>query len=55
MQNALLFENFDRLLLLKTGGRTVYFGPIGKDSAAIREYFAARGAVCYLATQTEDA
>ena len=30
--NALLFENFDRLLLLKSGGRTVYFGDIGKDS-----------------------
>ncbi|KAI7941416.1 hypothetical protein MJO29_013490 [Puccinia striiformis f. sp. tritici] len=26
--NALLFENFDRLLLLKKGGRCVYFGDI---------------------------
>jgi hypothetical protein len=44
--NALLFEMFDRLLLLKRGGRTVYFGPIGKDSQQIRDYFAAHGAHC---------
>jgi len=44
--NAVLFENFDRLLLLKSGGRTVYFGDIGKDSHVIREYFARQGAHC---------
>jgi len=44
--NALLFENFDRLLLLKKGGRCVYFGGIGKDSQIIRDYFARNGAVC---------
>jgi ABC-type multidrug transport system ATPase subunit len=44
--NALLFENFDRLLLLKKGGRCVYFGDIGKDSHIIRDYFARNGAVC---------
>ncbi|MBW0486549.1 hypothetical protein O181_026264 [Austropuccinia psidii MF-1] len=44
--NALLFENFDRLLLLKSGGRCVYFGDIGKDSHVIREYFRRNGAVC---------
>lgn len=44
--NALLFENFDRLLLLKSGGRTVYFGDIGKDSHVIRDYFARNGAEC---------
>lgn len=27
-----LFLAFDHLLLLKRGGRTVYFGPIGKDA-----------------------
>lgn len=42
----MLFENFDRLLLLKSGGNTVYFGDIGKDSHVIREYFARQGAHC---------
>ncbi|KAK4150580.1 ABC-2 type transporter-domain-containing protein [Chaetomidium leptoderma] len=36
--NAALFENFDRLLLLKSGGRCVYFGDIGKDACVLREY-----------------
>ncbi|GAA5873664.1 hypothetical protein JCM8547_002670 [Rhodosporidiobolus lusitaniae] len=44
--NAMLFENFDRLLLLKAGGRTVYFGDIGKDSHVLREYLARNGATC---------
>ncbi|GAA5828045.1 hypothetical protein JCM11251_005707 [Rhodosporidiobolus azoricus] len=44
--NAMLFENFDRLLLLKAGGRTVYFGDIGKDSHVLREYLARNGAHC---------
>ncbi|KAL1762505.1 ABC-2 type transporter-domain-containing protein [Schizophyllum commune] len=44
--SALLFESFDRLLLLERGGETVYFGDIGKDSHIIREYFARHGAVC---------
>lgn len=44
--NAILFEHFDRLLLLQKGGRTVYFGPIGKDSHNLIEYFAANGAHC---------
>ncbi|KAJ6520219.1 ABC-2 type transporter-domain-containing protein [Mycena sanguinolenta] len=44
--SALLFESFDRLLLLERGGETVYFGDIGKDSCVLRDYFAANGAVC---------
>ncbi|WAQ82669.1 hypothetical protein PtA15_3A32 [Puccinia triticina] len=44
--NALLFENFDRLLLLKKGGRCVYFGDIGRDSHVIRSYFEKNGAKC---------
>ncbi|GAA5843719.1 hypothetical protein JCM11251_003474 [Rhodosporidiobolus azoricus] len=44
--NAMLFENFDRLLLLKKGGRTVYFGDIGSDSHVLREYLARNGAHC---------
>ena len=44
--NASLFENFDRLLLLRRGGRTVYFGEIGQDAAVLREYFRKHGAEC---------
>jgi ATP-binding cassette subfamily G (WHITE) protein 2 (SNQ2) len=44
--SSLLFESFDRLLLLESGGETVYFGDIGEDSRVIREYFARHGAVC---------
>ncbi|EGG01152.1 uncharacterized protein MELLADRAFT_92660 [Melampsora larici-populina 98AG31] len=44
--NALLFETFDRLLLLKRGGRCVYFGDVGQDSHAIRAYFEKNGARC---------
>lgn len=43
--NAALFENFDRLLLLKSGGRCVYFGDIGKDAQILRDYLARHGAV----------
>ncbi len=43
--NAALFENFDRLLLLKSGGRCVYFGGIGKDASVLREYLTRHGAV----------
>jgi len=44
--SSLLFESFDRLLLLERGGETVYFGDIGQDSHVIREYFARYGAQC---------
>lgn len=44
--SSLLFESFDRLLLLERGGETVYFGDIGSDSRVIREYFARQGAMC---------
>ncbi|KAK0545285.1 ATP-binding cassette transporter snq2 [Tilletia horrida] len=44
--NSLLFENFDRLLLLQKGGQVVYFGPVGQDSVHVRDYFAANGAHC---------
>jgi len=44
--SSLLFESFDRLLLLESGGHTVYFGDIGQDSHTIREYFASHGAPC---------
>ncbi|QRV86887.1 ABC transporter G family member 11 [Ceratobasidium sp. AG-Ba] len=44
--NALLFEQFDNLLLLQRGGECVYFGPIGKDSHHVVKYLGDRGAVC---------
>ncbi|EPQ60137.1 hypothetical protein GLOTRDRAFT_67504 [Gloeophyllum trabeum ATCC 11539] len=44
--SSLLFESFDRLLLLQRGGETVYFGDIGRDASVIREYWARHGAVC---------
>lgn len=40
-----MFENFDRLLLLKSGGRCVYFGDIGKDACVLRDYLKRHGAV----------
>ncbi|KAF5670571.1 ABC transporter [Fusarium heterosporum] len=43
--NAALFENFDRLLLLQKGGRTIYFGDIGKDAHVLRSYLERHGAV----------
>lgn len=42
--SATLFEEFDRLLLLKKGGQTVYFGDIGKHSRTILNYFERNGA-----------
>jgi len=44
--NDSLFEQFDRLLLLERGGRTVYFGEIGKDAHVLRSYFKRNGAEC---------
>jgi ATP-binding cassette subfamily G (WHITE) protein 2 (SNQ2) len=44
--SSLLFESFDRLLLLSKGGNTIYFGDIGEDSHVMREYFARHGAPC---------
>ncbi|KAK5991913.1 ABC multidrug transporter atrF [Cladobotryum mycophilum] len=37
--SAVLFEHFDELLLLKSGGRVVYHGPLGKDSHDLIDYF----------------
>ena len=42
--SSVLFEYFDRLLLLARGGLTVYFGPIGKDSKTLTDYFLTHGA-----------
>src|SRR6266542_3309358 len=37
--SAMLFQRFDRLLLLASGGKTVYFGDVGTNSQAITSYF----------------
>ncbi|KAJ1767965.1 ATP-binding cassette transporter snq2 [Coemansia sp. RSA 1813] len=42
--SALLFEQFDRLLLLVRGGHTVYFGDIGEDAQTLIQYFERNGA-----------
>ncbi|CCE65639.1 hypothetical protein TPHA_0M00640 [Tetrapisispora phaffii CBS 4417] len=42
--SATLFEQFDRLLLLKKGGQTVYFGDIGENSKDLLTYFEDHGA-----------
>lgn len=34
-----IFNAFDALLLLKRGGETVFFGPLGKDSCNLIQYF----------------
>uniref|UniRef100_A0A9I9CX19 ABC transporter domain-containing protein n=1 Tax=Cucumis melo TaxID=3656 RepID=A0A9I9CX19_CUCME len=34
-----IFESFDELILLKTGGRMIYYGPLGQDSNQVIEYF----------------
>ncbi|KAH7388649.1 ABC-2 type transporter-domain-containing protein [Pyrenochaeta sp. MPI-SDFR-AT-0127] len=42
--SSLLFQRFDRLLLLAKGGKTVYFGDIGRDSRTLLDYFVRNGA-----------
>lgn len=42
--SATLFEEFDRLLLLKKGGQTVYFGDTGKNCSTLIDYFERNGA-----------
>ncbi|KAF2020985.1 ABC drug exporter AtrF [Aaosphaeria arxii CBS 175.79] len=42
--SSVLFEHFDQLLLLKSGGRTVYFGELGKDSRVLLDYLNRNGA-----------
>ena len=44
--SAQLFAQFDTLLLLTKGGKTVYFGDIGDNAATIKDYFERNGAPC---------
>ncbi|CAH0014693.1 unnamed protein product [Clonostachys rhizophaga] len=41
--SAMLFQRFDRLLFLAKGGKTVYFGDIGKNSSTLTNYFERNG------------
>ncbi|ORY14635.1 putative multidrug resistance ABC transporter [Clohesyomyces aquaticus] len=41
--SAMLFQRFDRLLFLKAGGKTVYYGEVGKDSKTLIDYFVRNG------------
>ncbi|KAL8693936.1 MAG: hypothetical protein Q9218_001350 [Villophora microphyllina] len=41
--SAVLFQEFDRLLFLVSGGRTVYFGDIGENSRTLTSYFESNG------------
>jgi len=42
--SAMLFQRFDRLLFLKTGGQPIYFGEIGENSSILTSYFERNGA-----------
>lgn len=41
--SALLVQNFDRLLFLAKGGKTVYFGAIGENASTLTGYFEKNG------------
>ncbi|KAL3468943.1 ABC-2 type transporter-domain-containing protein [Aspergillus californicus] len=41
--SAMLFQRFDRLLFLQSGGRTVYFGEVGENSHILIDYFTRNG------------
>ncbi|KAL8989589.1 MAG: hypothetical protein Q9177_001554 [Variospora cf. flavescens] len=42
--SAILFQEFDRLLFLAMGGKTLYFGDIGDSSKTVTSYFEGNGA-----------
>ncbi|KAJ6184417.1 hypothetical protein N7519_005718 [Penicillium mononematosum] len=44
--SAQLFAQFNTLLLLAKGGKTVYFGDIGDNASTVKAYFARHGAPC---------
>ena len=44
--SAQLFAQFDTLLLLAKGGKTVYFGDIGDNGNTIKDYFNRNGVPC---------
>ncbi|KAJ5280475.1 ABC multidrug transporter atrF [Penicillium angulare] len=48
--SAQLFAEFDTLLLLAKGGKTVYFGDIGDNGDTVKNYFNRYGAPCPMNT-----
>ena len=42
--SAMLIEQFDRLLFLQKGGKTAYFGDLGKGCKTMIDYFESKGA-----------
>lgn len=42
--SAVLMQEFDRLLFLASGGKTVYFGDIGENCDTLTKYFESHGA-----------
>jgi len=42
--SAILMKEFDRLLFLQKGGKTIYFGDLGDNSATLIDYFEKYGA-----------
>ena len=42
--SSVLFENFDKLVLLQAGGRIVYHGELGHDSRTLLDYLERNGA-----------
>lgn len=44
--SAQLFAEFDTLLLLSRGGKTVYFGDIGENGRTVTDYFGKNGMPC---------
>lgn len=42
--SAELFEMFDKLLLLRSGGETCYFGDLGTNTMELIQYFEDNGA-----------
>lgn len=41
--SAMLMQEFDRLLFLAAGGKTVYFGELGKNMRTLIDYFESKG------------
>jgi ABC-type multidrug transport system ATPase subunit len=43
--SAILMQQFDRLLFLAKGGRTVYFGELGQNMETLINYFESKGSI----------